>query len=131
MKKSLNQLRDECFQNSKDHGFHDPPGKSVGDDLMLMVSELAEALEDFRKNHAPNEYWYEMPDGTITQTADRDPTRNPGTMLNKPCGIPSEIADVIIRAFDFCGKYNIDIDKAVTEKMAYNRNRTFKHGKIL
>ena len=48
---------------------------------------------------------------------------------NKPCGIPSELADVIIRICDFCGAYNIDLDKIIEEKMEYNKNREFKHNK--
>jgi len=36
---------------------------------------------------------------------------------------------VIIRICDFCGAYNIDLDKIIEEKMQYNKNREFKHGK--
>jgi hypothetical protein len=46
----------------------------------------------------------------------------------KPCGIPSEIADVIIRALHFSGKHRIDIEQAVREKMLYNETRPYKHG---
>jgi len=128
--KSLNQLRDECYKNSKDHGFHDPPGKSVGDDVALMHSELSELLEDFRNGRKPNEAYYvrkvqvfhdDMP-YKIEVPCEKD---HPDA---KPCGIPSEIADVIIRAFDFCGKHNIDIERAVEEKMAFNRSRPYRHG---
>jgi hypothetical protein len=54
-------------------------------------------------------------------------------MLNqaKPIGVPSEMADVIIRVLDFCGKHDIDIERAVNEKMAYNKTRPFKHGKTI
>ena len=38
-------------------------------------------------------------------------------------------ADVIIRICDFCGAYNIDLDKIIEEKMEYNKNREFKHNK--
>jgi hypothetical protein len=49
-------------------------------------------------------------------------------VLFKPCGIPSEIADVIIRALHFSGKHGIDIERAIAEKMAYNETRPYKHG---
>lgn len=136
---NLNDLRDACYQTSKDHGFHDSP-KTVGDDIALMHSELSEAYEDFRAGHAPNESWYEerpiVDDGIAGAIAGAPSVRTTKAIrgdgkLNKPCGIPSEIADVIIRAFDFCGRNNIDIQKAVEEKMAFNRTRPFKHGKVI
>jgi len=48
--------------------------------------------------------------------------------LPKPYGVPIEIADVIIRALNFCGRHGIDIKKAIDEKMAYNKSRPFRHG---
>lgn len=125
MSKSLTQLRDECYHNSKDHGFHDSP-KSVGDDIALMHSELSEALEDYRSGHSPMEVWYETKEGDVETIP---PLVN--HQYFKPCGIPSELADVIIRVLDFSGKYNIDIESAVLEKMEYNKTRPYKHGKKL
>ena len=40
-----------------------------------------------------------------------------------------EIADAIIRLFDLCGLYGIDIEKHIETKLAYNRTRGYKHGK--
>ena len=48
---------------------------------------------------------------------------------NKPCGIPSELADVVIRVLDFCGGKNIDLEKIILEKMEYNESRPYKHCK--
>lgn len=109
--KSLNDLRDESYQISKEHGFHEEE-KSIGDYIALMHSELSEALEDHRNGHLPNEFWYEEKGGN-----------------SKPCGIPSEMSDVIIRVLDFCGAHGIDIEKSIIEKMAYNKTRPYKHGK--
>jgi NTP pyrophosphatase (non-canonical NTP hydrolase) len=39
-----------------------------------------------------------------------------------------ELADVCIRTFDLCGSMNIDLEKAIKEKMAYNKTRPYKHG---
>lgn len=39
------------------------------------------------------------------------------------------MADCIIRICDTCGKYGIDLEKAIEIKMSYNKNRPYKHGK--
>lgn len=46
----------------------------------------------------------------------------------KPEGIPIELADVIIRIFDYCGYAGIDIDAAITQKHEYNKTRPYRHG---
>lgn len=117
MSKSLNELRDEALRIATEHGFKDA---SIPEDIALMHSELSEALEDFRDGKLPHELLYETPIGLKT-------TPEPN-MRCKPVGIPSEMADVIIRVLHFCGKHGIDIERAVEEKMAYNASRPFKHG---
>lgn len=39
-----------------------------------------------------------------------------------------ELADVCIRIFDLCGAKQLDLDKAILEKMEKNKARTYKHG---
>ena len=73
-------------------------------DCMLVVTELAEAVEADRKN---------LPDGHI-------PTR-PGRDV--------ELADALVRILHLAGKYNIDLAGAFMAKMRYNLSRPFKHGK--
>lgn len=46
----------------------------------------------------------------------------------KPVGLPSELADIIIRVLDFAAQQRIDLDSAVIEKMEYNATRPAKHG---
>ncbi len=107
----LNTLAAEAQRIAVEHGFTD---NSIGDDIALMHSELSEALEDHRNGHATTHVWYE--------------TKQP---IDKPCGIPSEMADVVIRVAHFCAKHGIDLDKAVAEKMEYNATRPYKHGKVM
>jgi NTP pyrophosphatase (non-canonical NTP hydrolase) len=47
----------------------------------------------------------------------------------KPEGVPAELADVIIRVLDFCGAREIDIDRAIEAKIAFNKTRPPMHGK--
>lgn len=111
---SFNELRDRVTKTAEEHGFKHA---TVGEDLMLIVTEAAEAMEDHRKGHRADEVWYRHSEDTPDKA--------------KPCGIPSEIADIIVRCLHFCGKHGIDIDKIMQEKMDYNDARPYKHGKII
>lgn len=46
----------------------------------------------------------------------------------KPEGVPSELADIVIRAMDIAEFYGIDLGRAILEKMEYNQARPYKHG---
>ena len=110
----LNDLRDEALRIAREHGFNEA---TVLEEIALMHSELSEAVEEYRAGNTPEQIWYQTTEG--------------GPDMEKPCGIPSEMADVIIRVLHFCGKHEIDIEKAVTDKMKYNDSRPYKHGKII
>lgn len=108
---TVTDLIERSYGTAKEKGWWDDNAgadRSFGTALMLMVSELAEALEEYRQNRALDEIWY----------ADS----------GKPEGIPVELADTIIRIADLCGHYNIPLVRALTEKMAYNKTRPYRHG---
>jgi NTP pyrophosphatase (non-canonical NTP hydrolase) len=73
-------------------------GALVSQKLMLSVTELAEAMEGHRKG---------LKD-------DKLPHRS---MLEV------ELADTVIRVFDLAGALNMDLGKAIAEKMAFNAIR--------
>lgn len=110
----------ECKRIADEHGFTDA---TAAEDIALMHSELSEALEDIRAGKPLNEMQYKDP----FSDAVLDYQRPLGT-LGKPIGVPSELADVVIRVMHFCGKHGINLGKAILEKMAYNESRPFKHG---
>lgn len=76
----------------------EPKERNVGELLMLMVSELAEAMEGHRKNLMDAK----LPHRTAEEV---------------------EMADLLIRALDYCGGRKLDIGNAFVEKMIYNQNR--------
>ena len=90
-----------CHGDAKRSGWwHDihtgePLKRNVGEMLMLVVSELAEAMEGHRKN---------LRDDKLTH---RD-------MLTV------ELADAIIRIFDLAGGLGLDLSGAFVEKLNYN-----------
>lgn len=72
--------------------------RNVGELLMLIVSEVAEGMEGYRKS---------LQD-------DKLPRRS---MLEV------EMADAVIRIADLCGYLGLDLGGAIEEKRAYNANR--------
>ncbi len=49
--------------------------------------------------------------------------------MPKPEGVPSEIADIVIRCFDFADEAGFSLINAILEKLAYNNTRAHLHGK--
>jgi NTP pyrophosphatase (non-canonical NTP hydrolase) len=108
---TIRDMQNEAWANSETHGFHEgDENKNIPTKLMLIVSELAEALEEFRDN-TPFRYLKSDKRG-----------------LPKPEGIGPELADVVIRVGDLAGLLGIDLEDLVIEKMEYNRGRQYRHG---
>ena len=104
---SLNDYARRCHDAAKANGWTE---HTLAESLLLIHSEVSEATEEMREGHAPTETYYNA--------------AKPG----KPEGIPSELADIVIRVFHLAGKEGIDLDAIVEEKLAYNATRGYKHG---
>jgi len=119
-------LTEQCGADSAAKGWHEdrPEGGIAlanwqGNRLMLMVSELVEAHDELRNGHAAGETYYPTATGA-------DLLHSDGPF--KPEGVPSELADTVIRIFDFCYTEKIDLGAIIEEKLAYNRTRERMHG---
>lgn len=104
---AIQALVDKCHGAAKQAGWWIDPktGESItsnpycfSNKLMLVVSELAEAMEGDRKN---------LPDDKIVTRPMRE----------------VELADAVIRIFDLAGAYGMDLGGAVSEKLAFNSTR--------
>lgn len=109
MNNTVNEYVDLAYTNALEKGWHEKE-RTIGDLICLMHSELSEALEEHRNGKAPDEVYFNP----------EKPT--------KPEGIPVELADCVIRIFDFCGKYNINLQEILDQKMNYNQTRPHRHG---
>lgn len=105
---TLKELVESAHMNSVMKGWYDGEDakRNIPEMLALIHSEVSEALEDYRT-------------GTMLEDV---------TVHGKPIGFPSELADVVIRIGDLCGYLGIDLEAAVTDKMAYNATRPYRHG---
>lgn len=77
--------------------------------LLLMQSEIAEALEEFRAKRGLSDIWYERSMVVAGGIKHTEMVLHAPEPTDKPCGIPVELADAVIRAADFAGHYKLDL----------------------
>lgn len=107
LSRNINVLVDACHSASKLAGWWNDlhTGNSlpltqerVGDKLMLVVTEIAEAKEGHRKGKMDEH----LPHRTMIEV---------------------ELADAVIRIADLAGALRLDLGGAVVEKLIYNQSR--------
>ena len=101
MTKSVSDWVRDCHLAARENGFW-AKKRNVGEMLMLIVSELGEAIEAHRKG----DFGLELKDT-----------------------FEDELADTAIRLFDLCGGLEIDLEKQMKWKINFNKSRKKRHGK--
>lgn len=133
----LNNLAGVIHEEAVKKGFWDKEDRNVGEMLMLVVSELAEALEEHRSGMPA--FYREHPPTPLTLVAEIGDVEKARLLyleyrekeghLPKPEGVAVEAVDAIIRLLDFLSSLNVDIDGILEEKFRYNQSRPPMHGK--
>ena len=112
---TITELITESHATAVEHGWWDGE-RSIGDQFSNFHAEVSEAWEEYRK--------YGMDPEQLIYTNPR------GVEGGKPEGIAVELADLLIRIADTCGKYGIPLERALRMKMAYNKGRPYRHGNL-
>lgn len=101
----IDELQARVTKINRDNGWFEE-GRSFGDEMALLHSEVSEALECFR-------------DGQMATVID---------VGGKPIGMPSELADIFIRLLDVCERHGVDLLAETFQKLDYNASRGYRHG---
>jgi NTP pyrophosphatase (non-canonical NTP hydrolase) len=115
-----------CHDRALEKGFYDEP-KRVGEQLMLVVSELGEAQEAHRKGRVTSSN--ANIDINIIKSWEGEAFQNI-FHKNVKDTLEDEIADTVIRLFDMCGALGIDLQTHIEMKLKYNLARPKMHGKL-
>lgn len=107
-REGLTQIAQFCYDQAGAMGFHDGLSRTLGERCMLVITELAELFEAYRK-------------GTIDTMSDHIPDF---TYREE------EWADVMVRVFDHAlDEVSAErLASAFLAKLAYNRTRGYRHG---
>lgn len=95
-------LTDETYRINVEKGFFAGPVR-MGDQCMLIASEVAEAYEAWRKD---------LNDDKLTHRL----------------GLEVELADAVIRIMNLGRHLGLDVATALVEKSRYNATRPYMHG---
>ncbi len=123
----LNELAKEVYKNAKSKGFYDNTVE-IGTRLMLIVSEVSEALEADRIDHYANlEGYFE----SINSDHGYDELYAFKKYFNHfiKDTFEDELADIVIRVMDLSAFRGVDLQEHITLKMKFNSFRENKHGK--
>lgn len=113
---NLNQFSTFCYNESKANGFHseESGNPDLSKYLMNLHTEISELWEAYRNNN-------------LNKTCDKAEKMMTIGIAPLTC-FEEELADIIIRAGDTAAAFGIDLEKAVTNKILFNRTRGYRNG---
>lgn len=133
--KGLNKLAEEIHAGNVKKGFWvEGVDRNVGELLMLIVSEAAEAMEAHRIDKFADIAGYTYNMGLIAEDIEGKEIESEELFKSSfkeyiKDSFEDEIADTIIRLLDLSAGMNIDIEKHIALKLKFNSTRAAKHGK--
>jgi NTP pyrophosphatase (non-canonical NTP hydrolase) len=102
--KAIDYLMAKCHNTAVKKGWWEKGSRNDGELHMLIVTELAESFEHLRHGDRMSDH---IPDFT---------------------GREEELADVLIRIFDYAEQQQLNLKGALLAKMAFNETREYRHG---
>lgn len=131
---NLTTIANDIFEANASKGFWDRE-RLLTETTMLIVTELAEAVEEERAGNAGIYYrdtqeGKDLPERDVHIGVDslaRPDYWTPAPL--KPEGVDVELIDALIRLLDLLGSRGVDVDDLLKQKLAYNATRPARHGK--
>jgi len=141
---NLQKLIIDIHETAKDHGWWEKE-KSFGEVIALIHSELSEALEfersknNLQKDGINHLFHYTGAVDLNTEVPELDKlvfgkvpvsSNTSNDFCKKPDGVLPELADAVIRIFDYIGFLGKEEDfvNIMLEKHEFNKTRSYKHG---
>lgn len=136
MGRSIESFSEEVHDTAIDKGWwpekenEEALFKQVPEKLLLIVSEISEATEEYRSTKTLADlrrviYAEKTLNGFMYHESQEYRGCEP---IYKPEGFAVEVVDAVIRAFDLLEAIGIDVEKVLEIKHAYNRTRPARHG---
>lgn len=120
----IKDISKKIHQNAREKGFWDTE-RNFGELLMLVTSELGEALEAHRKRKHSDYVHYRL----ICNDQPTEVQEEVAFLVHIKDTVEDEIADAVIRLFDLAEGMGIDLEWHIEQKLKYNKTRERLHGK--
>lgn len=130
----INEMQKTVHKTALDHGWWElnndgtanAESRNVPEQLMLMVTELAEAMEEFRDLDVHTN-WYQSAEGA-KRAASLEDLLSLARRGIKPEGFFFELADTVVRIMDTFEANHEQLEDYLIIKNDYNRTRPYRHG---